>query len=168
MNRLCIVEEFYRSLFQKNLLVTKKIEENGGEVMKLKNLLALSFVVAFITSVSIIGVVAAYHLASMGYYRAVVTIEGELTLTSDEQSYTITIPPTSFTALLPEEIEPGTYTASFEGTAKVKKHWIWFTGTLTVDGYEWDVEFKIENTFPEIIRGTYSVSGELTVTIEPK
>lgn len=136
--------------------------------MRLKNLLLLTLAMVFLVGVSMPCVVTAGRPAPSGYYWGTVTVEGELTLTYDEESYTITIPPTSFTAPVPEEIEPGTYTASFEGVAEVTAHWIWFTGTLTIDGYEWDVEFKVENTFPELIWGTYSASGELTVTIEPK
>jgi hypothetical protein len=136
--------------------------------MRLKGLLALSLVPVFLAAVSVASVVTAYRPAPSGYYWATVTVEGDLTLTYDEESYTITIPPTSFTASVPEEIEPGTYTASFEAVAEVTAHWIYFNGTLTIDGYEWDVEFKVENTFPELIWGTYSASGELTVTIEPK
>ena len=96
--------------------------------------------------------------------NANITVEGNLTLTFMLKSYDIAIN-VNFTAKVPEEIESGNYTASFEGSAYVTEEIVQFTGYLTVDDIDFSVMFTIPNTYPDLPKGPCTVSGELTVLI---
>ncbi|MCX8192011.1 MAG: caspase family protein, partial [Nitrososphaerales archaeon] len=59
-----------------------------------------------------------------------------------------------------------TYEARFEGKVIVSNVQINFVGILSFSEYKLKVEFTIENTFPDLIKGAYSASGDLKITIE--
>jgi len=98
------------------------------------------------------------------FHNANVTVEGNLTLTCASESKNINIT-ASFTARIPEEIESGNYTASYEGSAYVTNDTVRFRGELSVDDKEFPVDFTISNKYPELTTGSCTASGELTVTI---
>jgi hypothetical protein len=127
--------------------------------MKLKNLLVVSL------SLLLLVAMATPAMAHPSFYWAEVTVEGTVTLTHNRESYTIPVEAT-FDTKLPEQIEPGTYEATFNGKVIVSSNKIIFAGTLTFNEHSLKVEFSVENTFPAIIQGTYEASGSLSVTIE--
>lgn len=98
------------------------------------------------------------------FRNANVTVEGNLTLTCASESFDITID-ANFTARVPEEIESGNYTASYEGWAYVTNDTVQFKGELSVVDEEFLVEFTIPNTYPDLPKEYCTASGELAVII---
>lgn len=105
-------------------------------------------------------------MAKPNFYWAEVTVNGDMKLMRNELGYKIQISDAVFDAKIPEEIKPNTYSATFKGLAIVSKDEIKFIGVLTFDNHELKVEFTIENTFPELIIGSYSAEGFLIINIE--
>ena len=109
-----------------------------------------------------------------------VTVEGDMTLEGEAGIFNITIH-ANFTAMVPNQLVHGNYTATFEGEAKVTKEIIRFRGVIAISNYEkFCVSFRIPNTYPEIPLSDevevdmtddhehgeeYDVTGTLEVTI---
>jgi len=98
------------------------------------------------------------------YYGAEVQITGEINLIWFNETYTISINKT-FLAMVPNEIPPGEYNASFEGYATVTEGSIEFYGMVETPCGSFKAEFTIVNEREDLPTGKCMVSGQVHVKI---
>ena len=86
------------------------------------------------------------------------------TFTQPELTYRINVT-TEFSAVIPNNVNPGTYTSLFLGTAVAVGDHVKFSGVLSIEGYNVWVRFVTDKP-KEVVEGFYSANGTLLVTIQ--
>jgi hypothetical protein len=103
------------------------------------------------------------------FYAAKIDLKGNIKLewyyNETSESYEVYVEK-SFLAMVPKEVPPGEYSASFEGYADVEQSMIEFYGTLQVGNVKFKVEFTVTNEWPEIPTGKCKATGQVYVTIQ--
>ncbi|RLI42246.1 hypothetical protein DRO59_04750 [Candidatus Bathyarchaeota archaeon] len=99
-------------------------------------------------------------------YGAQIQLSGTLSLQYYNESYSVDIDKT-FYAMVPTDIPPGAYNASFEGYASIDNETIEFYGMIEIEEYEeFKVDFNVVNTWSEIPTGKCWASGQVNIIIQ--
>jgi hypothetical protein len=84
------------------------------------------------------------------------------------ETYNLTTVEANFTAMVPSEITPGTYTnATFEGYARIDQNSVEFYGDVKVNATSrrFMVSFTVPNTWPKVPMGTFEANGTVETII---
>jgi len=116
-------------------------------------------------SLLLLSMTVASAVSQSSFYWAEVDVKGMVVLKCNGEGYSIPIEAV-FDAKISERVEPGVYGAIFNGKAFVSSSVIMFVGMFSFYGYSLNVEFSVENVFPEVVQGVYRACGSLSVGIE--
>jgi hypothetical protein len=128
-------------------------------ILGVKNLLIVLLSLLFLSAM----IVPAF--SQPGFYWAEVCVEGVVLLKCNGGGCSIPVEAV-FDAKISGCVEPGVYGAVFNGKASVSSAVIVFVGVLSFYGFSLNVEFTVENVFPEVVQGVYRACGSLSVDIE--
>ena len=129
-----------------------------------KSIISGIFFTGFLLTLLLFPSSAAYKTVSM--YGAQIQLSGTINLQYFNESYSIDVNKT-FYAMVPADIPPGAYNASFEGYASIDNETIEFYGIIEIEGYEeFKVEFNVANVWPEIPTGKCWASGQVNIIIQ--
>ena len=99
-------------------------------------------------------------------YGAQIQLSDTISLQYYNESYSADINKT-FYAMVPTNIPPGAYNASFEGYTSIDNETIEFYGMIEIEEYEeFKVDFNVVNTWPEIPTGKCWASGQVNIIIQ--
>jgi len=115
-------------------------------ILGVKNLLIVLLSLLFLSAM----IVPAF--SQPGFYWAEVCVEGMMLLKCNGGGCSIPVEAV-FDAKISKCVEPGVYGAVFNGKASVSSAVIVFVGVLSFYGFSLNVEFTVENVFPEVVQG---------------